>query len=166
MLCLALESKDIRWGCPVSLTACYAKKIYGGSEDIAPSFMTSAPDGCKWSVSRPSHFIPRERVLRIHWIGGCVTQWVSLNTVEEKNLVHVRNWSPAIQPTDHHYTNQVIITPQRTHIEKLVKQTCWKCCILFLAFFFAFLSKHSCNAILKALKIIHITFHVFLISKY
>jgi len=36
-------------------------KAYWGSEDTAPAFLTSAPDGGEWSDSRPGRITLRER---------------------------------------------------------------------------------------------------------
>jgi hypothetical protein len=41
-----------------------------GSGGTAPTFMTSAPDGVKWSASRPHSFIPWKMATGIHSIGG------------------------------------------------------------------------------------------------
>jgi hypothetical protein len=48
----------------------------GGSESIAPSFLTSALDGGEWSASRPGRLTPGEIAVGTHWMGG----WVSLTT--------------------------------------------------------------------------------------
>jgi hypothetical protein len=41
---------------------------YGGSDGIAPPFLTPTPDGGEWSASRPSRFTPEERAAGTHWI--------------------------------------------------------------------------------------------------
>jgi len=39
----------------------HAVKVYLGSEELLPSFLTSALDGGEWSVAHPIRFTPRER---------------------------------------------------------------------------------------------------------
>jgi hypothetical protein len=40
-----------------------------GNGGIAPLFLTSAPDGCEWSASRPGFFTAAARAPGTHWIG-------------------------------------------------------------------------------------------------
>jgi hypothetical protein len=47
-------------------------KAYWGVDVYLHEFLTSTLDEGEWSASRPGRFIPRERVPRIHWIGGWV----------------------------------------------------------------------------------------------
>jgi hypothetical protein len=44
-------------------------KIYGGSGDIAPPYLTSALDGVEWLASRPVRFIPGARNTIALWMG-------------------------------------------------------------------------------------------------
>jgi len=47
-------------------------KVYWGVEVQLHTFLISAVDGGKWSVSHTGHFTLRERTPDIHWIGGWV----------------------------------------------------------------------------------------------
>jgi hypothetical protein len=60
----------------------HAVKAWGGTGGVASAFLTSALDGCEWSVSRPSCFIPEERVPGTHWIGDWVGPRAGLDAVE------------------------------------------------------------------------------------
>jgi hypothetical protein len=57
-----------------------------GDGDIAPPFLTSALDGGKSSASRPSRFIPRERVLRTHRTEGWVGPRTGLNAMDWRKI--------------------------------------------------------------------------------
>jgi hypothetical protein len=46
--------------------------------------LTSALDGSEWSASRPGRFIPRERALDTHWIGGWVGPGAVLGVVMKR----------------------------------------------------------------------------------
>jgi hypothetical protein len=65
-----------------------------GSRGIAPSFLSSALDGGKWSASRPGRFTPRERAPGTHWIGAWVGPTAGLDFVEKRKMLHCRepNW--------------------------------------------------------------------------
>jgi len=48
--------------------------------------MISALDGGKWSVSRPGHFIPRERSPVTHLTGGWVVLRAGLDAVVKRKI--------------------------------------------------------------------------------
>jgi len=55
--------------------------------------LTLALDGGEWSASRPSHFIPKERSPRTHWIGGWVGPRALLDTVVKRKIhIPTTNW--------------------------------------------------------------------------
>jgi hypothetical protein len=56
-------------------------KICGGGGSITPPFLTSALDGGESSGSCPGCFVPGERALGTHWIGGWVGPRAGLDTV-------------------------------------------------------------------------------------
>jgi hypothetical protein len=58
-----------------------------GKEVLFHSLLTSLLDGGEESVSRPSRFIRRERIIDAHWIGVCVGSRKSLNVLNEKNIL-------------------------------------------------------------------------------
>jgi hypothetical protein len=64
--------------------------------------MTSALEGGEWSVSRPGHFILRERAPGTHWIGGWVGPRAVQNTVVKRKIPSPRRESnprtPIVQP--------------------------------------------------------------------
>jgi hypothetical protein len=69
--------------------------------DIAPPFLISALDGGEWSASRPCRFIPGERALGTHWIGGWVGLSAGLDAVEERKILHCRESNqPVAIPTE------------------------------------------------------------------
>jgi hypothetical protein len=49
-------------------------------------FLTLALAGSKWSASRPSRFILRERAPGIYWIGGWVDPRASLDDMEKRKF--------------------------------------------------------------------------------
>jgi hypothetical protein len=58
-------------------------------------FLTSALDGCEWSVSRPGRFTPRERAPGTHWIGGWVGPRAILDAMVKRKLPSPRReWNP------------------------------------------------------------------------
>jgi hypothetical protein len=48
--------------------------------------LTSGLDGGKWSASHPGRFIPRERALGTHWIGGWVGPRAVLDAVVKRKI--------------------------------------------------------------------------------
>jgi hypothetical protein len=63
-----------------------------GDAGLAPPFLTSVPDGGKWSASHPDHFIPRERGPGTPWIGGWVGLRSGLDAVDKrKSFVPAEN---------------------------------------------------------------------------
>jgi hypothetical protein len=46
--------------------------VWANDRGVVPSFLTVALDGGERPVSLPCNFIPRERAVRPHWIGGWV----------------------------------------------------------------------------------------------
>jgi hypothetical protein len=52
-----------------------------GNGGIAPTFLTSALDGDKWSATRPRCITPGERARGTHWIGGWVGPRAGLDAV-------------------------------------------------------------------------------------
>jgi hypothetical protein len=74
-----------------------------GGGGIAPPSLTSAPDGGKWSASRPCLFISRGKSPGpgIRWIGGWVGPRVGLDAVEKRKIKHWRESNlgrPACSP--------------------------------------------------------------------
>jgi hypothetical protein len=61
-------------------------KTYGEVELQLHAFLTSAPGGGEWSVSRPGRFAPRERAPGTHWIGGWVGLRASLDAVAKEKF--------------------------------------------------------------------------------
>jgi hypothetical protein len=49
-------------------------------------FLTSTLFGNEWSASRPGYFIPGERTLGVHWIGGWVGHRAGLDDVERRKI--------------------------------------------------------------------------------
>jgi hypothetical protein len=70
--------------------------------------LTSALDGCEWSVSRSSRFTPRERAPGTHWIGCSVGPRAVLDAVAKRKIPSSRRESnprtPIVQPVTQHYT--------------------------------------------------------------
>jgi hypothetical protein len=73
-----------------------------GVEVYRHSFLTSALEGCEWSVTRPGRFIPRERTPGTPWIGGYVGPRAGLDAVEKRKIHSPHRESnprtPIIQP--------------------------------------------------------------------
>jgi hypothetical protein len=63
------------------LTKHHAMKVWWEVEVQIHAFLTSALDGCQWSVSRPGRFILRERAPGNHCIGGWVGTRAGLDAV-------------------------------------------------------------------------------------
>jgi hypothetical protein len=76
------------------------------------SFLDLGTDGGEWSASRSGHFIPRERVPGIHWIGGWVGSRAGLDVVMKRNILSPCRESnprtPIVQPVPSRYTDWVI----------------------------------------------------------
>jgi hypothetical protein len=51
------------------------------------NFLTSAVAGGEWSASHPGRFIPWERALGTHWIGGSVDPRAVLDDVEKRKFL-------------------------------------------------------------------------------
>jgi hypothetical protein len=58
-------------------------KAYGGVDVSIHIFLASALVGGEWSVARNGRFIPRERALCTHWIGGWVGLGAGLDDMEK-----------------------------------------------------------------------------------
>jgi hypothetical protein len=53
----------------------------------------------RWSASRTGHFIPVERDPGVHWIGGWVGLWASVNAVAKRKIsAPTGNGIPIVQP--------------------------------------------------------------------
>jgi hypothetical protein len=71
--------------------------------------LTSALDGCEWSVSRPSRFTPRERAPGTHWLEGRVSPRPGLDTVSKGKIPSADgNQTPIVQPVASRYTDRAI----------------------------------------------------------
>jgi hypothetical protein len=77
-------------------------KTYWVSGGIAPRTLDLGTDGGEWSASRPGRFIPREKALGTHWIGGWVGRRAVLDTVVKRKIPSPRRESnprtPIVQP--------------------------------------------------------------------
>jgi hypothetical protein len=62
-------------------------KAYGGVDVYIHIFLTSALAGDEWSVSLPSHFIPRESGPGAHWTAGWVDPRASLDDAEKRKFL-------------------------------------------------------------------------------
>jgi hypothetical protein len=62
-------------------------KAYARVDVYIHIFFTSALDGCEWSVSRPSHFTPGEKVPSIHCMEGWVDPRAGLEDVEKRKFL-------------------------------------------------------------------------------
>jgi hypothetical protein len=74
--------------------------------------LTSAPDGGKWSASRPGRFTPRGRAPGTHLIGGWVGPRAILDVVVKRKIPSPRQESnprtPIVQSLAQRYTDWVI----------------------------------------------------------
>jgi hypothetical protein len=50
----------------------HTMKRYGGGRDVAPTFLTLAPDLCEWSTSGPNRFIPWKKSHEGVWGSGYI----------------------------------------------------------------------------------------------
>jgi hypothetical protein len=62
-------------------------KAYGGVDVLIHIFLTSALVGGEWWVSRSNRFIPGERALGAHWLGGSVGPRAGLDDVEKRKFL-------------------------------------------------------------------------------
>jgi hypothetical protein len=67
-------------------------KMSGG---IAPPFLIPALGGRELSASRSCRFIPWEKALSTHWIGGWVGPGASLDLAKILPLLGIESWRPA-----------------------------------------------------------------------
>jgi hypothetical protein len=68
---------------PMCLTKHYTMKTYGGVDVYIHVFLTSVLVGDEWSASCSCSFIPGERALGNHCIGGWVVPRAGLDDVEK-----------------------------------------------------------------------------------
>jgi hypothetical protein len=74
-----------------------------GSGSIAPSFLTSAPDGCERSASRPFRFNPGEKVPGAHWTAGWVGPSAGVKSMEKRKIFPLPGFEkPAVQHVARH----------------------------------------------------------------
>ena len=64
-----------------------ATKACGGSDDIAPLFLTSALDAGEFSALRFGHFAPGERDPVSQWIGGWLGTRADLYVSEKREIL-------------------------------------------------------------------------------
>jgi hypothetical protein len=77
-----------------------------GSGGITPASLTLVFDGNKWSAPRSVFFIPGERALGAHWIGGFVDAIAGLDPREGRKLSYTAGgWTPDFQPASHPCTD-------------------------------------------------------------
>lgn len=98
------------WAAAIPVLKYHATKTYEGTEIKHHTFLTWAPDGCKWVASLSSCFIPWERKgPGILWAGDLMGPRTGLN-VEIKRETHAPggNWTPVVQPVAGHCTDQII----------------------------------------------------------
>jgi hypothetical protein len=90
-----------------------------GSGGIAPSFLTSALQGGKWSASRPCRFTPRERAPDTHRIGVCLYLRVCLEAVENRKILHCRESNPG-HPASSPSLYRPMVRPETTILARTV----------------------------------------------
>jgi hypothetical protein len=62
-------------------------KAYGGVDVYIHIFLTSTLVGGEWSVSRPCHFTPGERIPGTSWTGGWVGTRAGLDDAEKRKFL-------------------------------------------------------------------------------
>jgi hypothetical protein len=78
------------------LTEHHAKKAYLGVGAWPQTLLASALNGAEWSASRSGRFIPRERALDAHWIGGWVSSRAGLDAVMRRNGGNFCGYAPPL----------------------------------------------------------------------
>jgi hypothetical protein len=74
-------------------------KIYGGVNVKIHVFLTLALVGDEKSALHPSHFIPRERALNTHWVGGWMGPRIGLDDIESRKILPLLRLE--LQPLGH-----------------------------------------------------------------
>jgi hypothetical protein len=74
------------YGCAVKVKQSSPCASFNKHHAIKAYWGTSALDGGEWSASHPGHFIPRQRVPGIHWIGDWVGPRAGLGTGGKKKI--------------------------------------------------------------------------------
>jgi hypothetical protein len=83
-------ARSVKGSTPPRLEGVMGEWMYSSTHSL-----TSAPDRCEWTASRPDRFTSRERTPGTHWIGGWVGPRTGLDAVVKRKIPSPhREWNP------------------------------------------------------------------------